>query len=160
MRSSIGCRLSATPWAASSISRPSPTRALGRREAFLGRAGTSARGIPGSEALRRDTSFACSASLSDASREAQTRASAGEARAGARRSADHEASRGAAQNLRQRRGRLLAERELRFELHYSGVSRRGLFSKAIRLGLYTCILYVCIYIRIYIYIRIPSMSIR
>ena len=26
------------------------------------------------------------------------------------------------------------------ELHYSGVSRRGLFSKAIRLGLYTCIL--------------------
>ena len=43
------------------------------------------------------------------------------------------------------------ERELSSELHYSGVSRRGLFSKAIRLGLYTCILYVCIYIRIYIY---------
>ena len=45
-----------------------------------------------------------------------------------------------------------AERELRSELHYSGVSRRGLFSKVIRLGLYTCILYVCIYIYIYIYI--------
>ena len=43
------------------------------------------------------------------------------------------------------------ERELSSELHYSGVSRRGLFSKAIRLGLYTCILYVCIYIYTYIY---------
>ena len=56
--------------------------------------------------------------------------------------------------------RTTPERELSSELHYSGVSRRGLFSKAIRLGLYTCILYVCIYIRIYISIRIPSMSIR
>ena len=37
-----------------------------------------------------------------------------------------------------------AERELSSELHYSGVSRRGLFSKDIRLGLYTCILNVCI----------------
>ena len=44
------------------------------------------------------------------------------------------------------------ERELSSELHYSGVSRRGLCSKAIRLGLYTCILYVCIYIHTYIYI--------
>ena len=44
------------------------------------------------------------------------------------------------------------ERELSSELHYSGFSRRGLFSKAIRLGLYTCILYVCIYTYIYIYI--------
>ena len=33
------------------------------------------------------------------------------------------------------------ERELSSELHYSGVSRRGLFSKAIRLGMYTFILY-------------------
>ena len=38
------------------------------------------------------------------------------------------------------------ERKLSSELHYSGVSQRGLFSKAIRLGLYTCILYF-----IYIY---------
>ena len=38
-----------------------------------------------------------------------------------------------------------SERELSPELHYSGVSRRGLFSKAIRLGLYTCILFVCIH---------------
>ena len=40
-----------------------------------------------------------------------------------------------------------AERKLSSdsELHYSGVSRRGLFSKAIRLGLYTCILYIFIY---------------
>ena len=45
-----------------------------------------------------------------------------------------------------------AERELSSELHYSGVSRRGLFSKAIRLGLYTCILYGSIYIHTYIYI--------
>ena len=52
------------------------------------------------------------------------------------------------------------ERELSSELHYSGVSRRGLFPKAIRLGLYTCILYVCIYIHTHIYILIPSMSIR
>ena len=52
------------------------------------------------------------------------------------------------------------ERELSSELHYSGVSRRGLFLKAIRLGLYTCILYVCIYIHTYIYIRIPSVSIE
>ena len=36
------------------------------------------------------------------------------------------------------------ELELSSELHYSGVSRRGLFSKAIRLGLYTCILYMMI----------------
>ena len=43
----------------------------------------------------------------------------------------------------------LAERELSSELHYSGVSRRGLLSKAIRLGLYTCVLYICIYTYIY-----------
>ena len=40
------------------------------------------------------------------------------------------------------------ERELSFELHYSGVSRRDLFSKAIRLGLYTCI--ICMYIHTYL----------
>ena len=45
---------------------------------------------------------------------------------------------------------LSPERELSSELHYSGVSRRGLFSKAIRLGLYTCILYICIYKYTYI----------
>ena len=44
------------------------------------------------------------------------------------------------------------ERELSSELHYSGVSRRGLFSKDIRLGLYTCILYVCIYTHTHTYI--------
>ena len=44
----------------------------------------------------------------------------------------------------------LAERRLPVELHYSGVSRTGLFSKAIRLGLYTCT--ICTYIHIYIYI--------
>ena len=44
------------------------------------------------------------------------------------------------------------ERELSSELHYSGVSRRGLFSKAIRLGLYTCILYVCIHTHTHTYI--------
>ena len=35
------------------------------------------------------------------------------------------------------------------KLHYSGVSRKGLFSKAIRLGLYTCILYIYVYTYIY-----------
>ena len=49
-----------------------------------------------------------------------------------------------------------AQRKLSSELHYSGVSWRGLLSKAIRLGLYTCT--ICMYILIYIYIWIPSVS--
>ena len=54
-----------------------------------------------------------------------------------------------------------AERELTSELHYSGSVGEVCFQKpSIRLGLYTCILYVCIYTYTYIYIRIPSVSIR
>ena len=44
------------------------------------------------------------------------------------------------------------ERRLPFELHYSGLSRRGLFSKAIGLGLYTCT--ICMYIHTHPYIYI------
>ena len=57
-----------------------------------------------------------------------------------------------------RRPRSSSHHQVKFssKLHYSGVSRRGLFSKAIRLGLYTCILYVCIYIYIYIYTHIEK----
>ena len=51
----------------------------------------------------------------------------------------------------------LAERELSSELHYSGVSRRGLFSKAIQLGLYTCNTYV-LTTSIYIYVKHRSAS--
>ena len=62
------------------------------------------------------------------------------------------------QHLRQRvaeerRHRVRRLARLSSKLHYSGVGRRGLFSKAIRLGLYTCILYVYTYIcYIYTYI--------
>ena len=44
------------------------------------------------------------------------------------------------------------QRRLPFELHYSGLSRRGLFSKAIGLGLYTCT--ICMYIHTHPYIYI------
>ena len=46
----------------------------------------------------------------------------------------------------------IVERRLPFELHYSGLSRRGLFSKAIGLGLYTCT--ICMYIHTHPYIYI------